>query len=176
MPNVGICTQLPYSLILGFDWQQQVQSRCIYDSNGSLCISTPFALHLCECTQASRPSIIYITSNEPSLWPLDVAILPAAVPSLFHTDSQFIPKPSHSLTEDIIDLENIDYEHENYGRIKQEKTTEDESDALHLDGEVTEAQPPKTDSETHVEDNPVHEEYSDSNSNTNVCIIHPFNL
>ncbi|GBL69828.1 hypothetical protein AVEN_207354-1 [Araneus ventricosus] len=53
---------------------------------------------------------------------------------------------------------------------------EDESDALYLDGEVTERSDQETDSETDVEDNPVHEEYRDSNSNTNVSIIHPFNL
>ncbi|GBM67367.1 hypothetical protein AVEN_133187-1 [Araneus ventricosus] len=53
---------------------------------------------------------------------------------------------------------------------------EDESDSLNLDGEVSEYSPQETDSETEVEDNPVHEEYNDSNSYTNVCIIHPFNL
>ncbi|GBM86956.1 hypothetical protein AVEN_134386-1 [Araneus ventricosus] len=44
MPKVGICTQLPYLLILGFEWQQQVQ--CIYEPSGSLCITTPSAYHL----------------------------------------------------------------------------------------------------------------------------------
>ncbi|GBL87770.1 hypothetical protein AVEN_81369-1 [Araneus ventricosus] len=53
---------------------------------------------------------------------------------------------------------------------------EGESDALHLDGEVTEYSGQETDFETDVEDNPIHEEYNDSDSNTNVCIIHPFNL
>ncbi|GBM90015.1 hypothetical protein AVEN_174822-1 [Araneus ventricosus] len=53
---------------------------------------------------------------------------------------------------------------------------EDESDALYLDGKVTQYSDQETDSESDVEDNPVHEEYIDSNSNTNVCIIHPFNL
>ncbi|GBM72783.1 hypothetical protein AVEN_201560-1 [Araneus ventricosus] len=53
---------------------------------------------------------------------------------------------------------------------------EDESDALYLDGEVTVYSELKTDSETDLENNPVHEEYRDSNSNTNVCIIHPVNL
>ncbi|GFW07994.1 retrovirus-related Pol polyprotein from transposon 17.6 [Trichonephila clavipes] len=33
MPKVGICTHLPFPLILEFDWQQQVQARCTYDSN-----------------------------------------------------------------------------------------------------------------------------------------------
>ncbi|CAL1284200.1 unnamed protein product [Larinioides sclopetarius] len=36
MPKIGVCTQLPFKLILGFDWQQQVQARCTYDPNGSL--------------------------------------------------------------------------------------------------------------------------------------------
>ncbi|GFS83123.1 uncharacterized protein NPIL_638471 [Nephila pilipes] len=36
MPKIGICTQLPFKLILGFDWQQHVQARCTYDPNGSL--------------------------------------------------------------------------------------------------------------------------------------------
>ncbi|GFS72450.1 uncharacterized protein NPIL_649651 [Nephila pilipes] len=33
MPKVGICPQLPFPLILGFDWQQQIQARCTYDPN-----------------------------------------------------------------------------------------------------------------------------------------------
>ncbi|GFR01835.1 uncharacterized protein TNCT_637481 [Trichonephila clavata] len=41
MPKVRICTQPPFLLILGFDSQQQFQTRCIYDSNGAICISTP---------------------------------------------------------------------------------------------------------------------------------------
>ncbi|GBN65906.1 hypothetical protein AVEN_74679-1 [Araneus ventricosus] len=53
---------------------------------------------------------------------------------------------------------------------------EDKSDAIYFDGELTEYSGQNTDSETDVEDNPVHEEYSDSKSNTNVCIIHRFNL
>ncbi|GBM99466.1 hypothetical protein AVEN_45725-1 [Araneus ventricosus] len=54
--------------------------------------------------------------------------------------------------------------------------SEDESDALYLDGEVTEYSDLKTESETDLENNPVHEDYRDSNSNTNVCFIHPFKL
>ncbi|GBN27634.1 hypothetical protein AVEN_33130-1 [Araneus ventricosus] len=42
----------------------------------------------------------------------------------------------------------------------------DESDALYLNGEVIEYSDQETDSKTDVEDNPVHEEYSDSNSTT----------
>ncbi|GBM99802.1 hypothetical protein AVEN_164186-1 [Araneus ventricosus] len=64
-----------------------------------------------------------------------------------------------------------------FGRIKQKTIpAEDESDALYLDGEVTEYSDQETDSETDVEDNPAREEYSYSNWNANVCIIHPFNL
>ncbi|GBM49663.1 hypothetical protein AVEN_262466-1 [Araneus ventricosus] len=55
-------------------------------------------------------------------------------------------------------------------------SAEDESDALHLDGEVTEYSDQETNFETDMEENPVHEEYSDSDSNTNVCFIHPFHL
>ncbi|GBL78126.1 hypothetical protein AVEN_143413-1 [Araneus ventricosus] len=62
-----------------------------------------------------------------------------------------------------------------FGRIMQKIPSEDESDTLHLDGEVTECSDQETDSETDVEDKPVHEEYR-LNSNANVCIIHPFNL
>ncbi|GBL74263.1 hypothetical protein AVEN_235263-1 [Araneus ventricosus] len=53
---------------------------------------------------------------------------------------------------------------------------EDESETGNLDGEVVEYRDQETDSETDVEANPVHEEYSDSNSNKNVCIIHLINL
>ncbi|GBO01672.1 hypothetical protein AVEN_98665-1 [Araneus ventricosus] len=53
---------------------------------------------------------------------------------------------------------------------------EDESFVLHLDGEVTECSNQESDLEIDMEDNPVQEEFRDSNSNTNVCIIHPFTL
>ncbi|GBM60078.1 hypothetical protein AVEN_27318-1 [Araneus ventricosus] len=53
---------------------------------------------------------------------------------------------------------------------------EEVSDILNFDGEVTEYSNQETDSETDVEDNPVQAEYKDSNSNVNVCIIHPSNL
>ncbi|GBN65366.1 hypothetical protein AVEN_81241-1 [Araneus ventricosus] len=60
--------------------------------------------------------------------------------------------------------------------ISKKISAEDESEALYLDGEVTEYSDQEIDSETDVEDNSVQEEYSDSNSNTNFCIIHPFYL
>ncbi|GBO06843.1 hypothetical protein AVEN_91856-1 [Araneus ventricosus] len=53
---------------------------------------------------------------------------------------------------------------------------EDEFVALYPDGEATDYRDQETDSETDVEDNPVHEECRNSNSNTNVCIIHPINF
>ncbi|GBN27858.1 hypothetical protein AVEN_224225-1 [Araneus ventricosus] len=114
IPNVDICNQLPFSLIIGFDWLQQLQARCIYDPNGSLCIShyVPSVLHLYECIQAYRQSIRSISSNELSLQPLDGVILPVAVQSLFHTDSQLIPKPGHCLTKYIIYSQNIYSQHE----------------------------------------------------------------
>ncbi|GBN94068.1 hypothetical protein AVEN_132513-1 [Araneus ventricosus] len=56
--------------------------------------------------------------------------------------------------------------------VSEKIPAEDESHALYLDGDVTEYTDQETDSETDVEDNPVHEEYSDSNSNPNVCMIH----
>ncbi|XP_023243381.1 uncharacterized protein LOC111641443 [Centruroides sculpturatus] len=92
MPKIGICKQLPFSLILGFDWQQQVQARCTYDPNGSLCISTPSALHLYECIHASKNSISCISSNDISLPPLDDVTLPTVVPNCFSPQTQLIPK------------------------------------------------------------------------------------
>ncbi|GBM29128.1 hypothetical protein AVEN_114900-1 [Araneus ventricosus] len=61
-------------------------------------------------------------------------------------------------------------------KVSRKLSAEDESVALYLDGEATEYRDLKTDSETDVEDSPVHEECRDSSSNTNVCIIHPFYL
>ncbi|GBM20663.1 hypothetical protein AVEN_230246-1 [Araneus ventricosus] len=58
--------------------------------------------------------------------------------------------------------------------VSKERQAENESDSLNLIGEVTEYRDRETNSETDLEDNPVHEEYSDSDSNTNVCIAHPF--
>ncbi|GFR04897.1 uncharacterized protein TNCT_464271 [Trichonephila clavata] len=76
MPKIGICAQLPFPLILGFDWQQQIQARCTYDPNGSLCISTPSSLHLYECIHAAKPSINCLTYTKLSLPPLDDVDLP----------------------------------------------------------------------------------------------------
>ncbi|GFU17644.1 uncharacterized protein NPIL_382821 [Nephila pilipes] len=78
MPKVGICAQLPFPLILGFDRQQQIQTRCTYDPNGSLCISTPSSLNLYECIHAAKPSINCLTSKKLSLPPLDDVDLPEA--------------------------------------------------------------------------------------------------
>ncbi|KAF8792329.1 Retrovirus-related Pol polyprotein like [Argiope bruennichi] len=75
MPKIGVCTQLPFKLILGFDWQQQVQARCTYDPNGSLCISTPTSFHLYECIHASKPSINCVSLHPPSLPSLDDVLL-----------------------------------------------------------------------------------------------------
>ncbi|GBN73725.1 hypothetical protein AVEN_223744-1 [Araneus ventricosus] len=58
--------------------------------------------------------------------------------------------------------------------LSKEIPADDECDSLNLDGEVTEYSDQETSSETDMENNLEHEEYSDSN--TNVCIIHPFNL
>ncbi|GBM61657.1 hypothetical protein AVEN_64413-2-1, partial [Araneus ventricosus] len=60
--------------------------------------------------------------------------------------------------------------------LSKKTSAEDESDALYLDGEVTACNDQETNYEADVEDNPVHEEYRDSNSNTNICIIYPSDL
>ncbi|GBN47648.1 hypothetical protein AVEN_208469-1 [Araneus ventricosus] len=54
--------------------------------------------------------------------------------------------------------------------------TEDDSIAIYLDAEVTEYSYQETDSESDMEENPVHEECRESNSNINSRIIHPFVL
>ncbi|GBM09587.1 hypothetical protein AVEN_29437-2-1, partial [Araneus ventricosus] len=60
--------------------------------------------------------------------------------------------------------------------LSKERQAEDESDTLYLNGEVAEHSDRETDSEADVEDNPVHEEYRESNPKKDVYIIHPFNL
>ncbi|GFS97393.1 uncharacterized protein NPIL_366981 [Nephila pilipes] len=89
MPKIGICTQLPFKLILGFDWQQQVQARCTYDPNGSLCISTPTSFHLYECIHASKPSINCVALNQPLL---DDVSLPEATFNIVSSETNLIPK------------------------------------------------------------------------------------
>ncbi|GFS82808.1 uncharacterized protein NPIL_110221, partial [Nephila pilipes] len=89
MPKIGICTQLPFKLILGFDWQQQVQARCTYDPNGSLCISTPTSFHLYECIHASKPSINCVALNQPLL---DDVTLPEATSNIVSSETNLIPK------------------------------------------------------------------------------------
>ncbi|GBN86030.1 hypothetical protein AVEN_263215-1, partial [Araneus ventricosus] len=61
-----------------------------------------------------------------------------------------------------------------FEELSKKIAAEDESDALYLDREVTEYSDLKTGSETDLENNPVLEEYR--NSNTNVCNINSFNL
>ncbi|GFX40227.1 retrovirus-related Pol polyprotein from transposon 297 [Trichonephila clavipes] len=90
--NLGICTHLPFPLILGFDWQQQVQARCTYDSNGALCISIPSSLRLYECIHTSKPSINCIASNEVSLSPLKDEVLPDLNTKILPSQAQLIPK------------------------------------------------------------------------------------
>ncbi|GBL73431.1 hypothetical protein AVEN_159438-1 [Araneus ventricosus] len=63
-----------------------------------------------------------------------------------------------------------------FKELSKKIATENESDALYLDGEVIEYSDLKTASETDLENNPVHEEYRDSNCITNVFNIHTFNL
>ncbi|GFT12231.1 retrovirus-related Pol polyprotein from transposon 17.6 [Trichonephila clavipes] len=92
MPKVGICTHLPFPLILGIDWQQQVHAKCTYDSNGALCISTPFSLRLYECIHASKPSINSIASNEILLPPLEDVVLPDLNTKILLSQAQHIPK------------------------------------------------------------------------------------
>ncbi|GFV13325.1 retrovirus-related Pol polyprotein from transposon 17.6 [Trichonephila clavipes] len=92
MPKVGICTHLPFLLILGFDWQPQVQARCSYDSKGALYISTPFFLRLYKCIHASKPSIHCIASNEVSLPPLEDVALSDLNTKILPSQAQLIPK------------------------------------------------------------------------------------
>ncbi|GFS68750.1 uncharacterized protein NPIL_139131 [Nephila pilipes] len=89
MPKIGICTQLPFKLILGFHWQQQVQARCTYDPNGSLCISTPTSFHLYECIHASKPSINCVALNQPLL---NDVTLPEATFNTVSSETNLIPK------------------------------------------------------------------------------------
>ncbi|GFQ99876.1 uncharacterized protein TNCT_218501 [Trichonephila clavata] len=89
MPKIEISTQLPFKLILGFDWQQQVQARCTYDPYGSLCISTPTSFHLYECIHASKLSINCVPFHQPSL---DDVTLPEATPNAVSSETKLIPK------------------------------------------------------------------------------------
>ncbi|GFT68733.1 retrovirus-related Pol polyprotein from transposon opus [Nephila pilipes] len=57
---------------------QQIQARCTYDPNGSLCISTPSSLNLYECIHVAKPSINCLTSKKLSLPLLDDVDLPEA--------------------------------------------------------------------------------------------------
>ncbi|GFT52695.1 putative gypsy-29-i dr [Nephila pilipes] len=104
MPKIGICTQLPFKLILGFDWQQQVQDRCTYDPNGSLCIFTPTSFHLCECIHASKPSINCVALNQPLL---DDVTLPEAPFSTVSSETNLIPKSAGLSTTQQAQLEAV---------------------------------------------------------------------
>ncbi|GBM57970.1 hypothetical protein AVEN_72920-1 [Araneus ventricosus] len=61
-------------------------------------------------------------------------------------------------------------------KLSKNRPAEDESDASDLDGEVAEYRDLETNSEIDVEDNRVHKEDNDSNSDRNVFIIHPLSL
>ncbi|GFW30006.1 retrovirus-related Pol polyprotein from transposon 17.6 [Trichonephila clavipes] len=73
-------------------FQQQVQARCTYDSNGALCISIPSSLRLYECIHASKPSINCIASNEVSLPPLEDVVLLDLNTKILPSQTQLIPK------------------------------------------------------------------------------------
>ncbi|GBM69354.1 hypothetical protein AVEN_272175-1 [Araneus ventricosus] len=60
--------------------------------------------------------------------------------------------------------------------LNKERLAEDEFDGSALDAEVTKCSDHETDSENDVEDNPAQKEDGDTNSDRNVCIIHPFNF
>lgn len=81
-----------YHLILGFDWQLQIQARCTYDPNGSLCISTPFSSsrHSFECTHAAKPSMNCLTSKKLSLPPLDDVVLPKTTSKTIFKNNPFL--------------------------------------------------------------------------------------
>ncbi|GFU42420.1 putative gypsy-29-i dr [Nephila pilipes] len=68
---------------------QQVQARCTYDPNGSLCISTPTSFHLYECIHASKPSINCVALNQPLL---DDVTLPEAKSNIVSSETNLIPK------------------------------------------------------------------------------------
>ncbi|GBN85586.1 hypothetical protein AVEN_106500-1 [Araneus ventricosus] len=80
------------------------------------------------------------------------------------------PNPAITKRREIIPSEQYSAVFE---ELSKKIAAEDESDALYLDGEVTEYSHLKTDSESDLEK---FTKNTDSNSNTNVCIIHPFNL
>ncbi|GFT79774.1 uncharacterized protein NPIL_673082 [Nephila pilipes] len=104
MPKIGICIQLPFKLILGFDWQQQVQARCTYDPNGSLCISTPTSFHLYECIHASKPSINCVALNKPLL---DDVTLPEATFNIVLSETNLIPKSAGLSTTQQAQLDGV---------------------------------------------------------------------
>ncbi|GBN69231.1 hypothetical protein AVEN_213863-1 [Araneus ventricosus] len=84
-----------------------------------------------------------------------------------------IIQPGYTETAEIIPTEQYSFVLE---ELSKKIRAYDESDALYLDGEVTEYSDQEAHSEIHLENSPVHEEYSDLNSSANVCIIHPFNF
>ncbi|GFY48161.1 uncharacterized protein TNIN_135731 [Trichonephila inaurata madagascariensis] len=90
MPKIGICTQLPFKLILGFDWQQQ--ARCTYDPNDLLCISAPTSFHLYECIHASKPKINCVAFHQPSQPSLDDVTLQEETPNVVSSETKLIPK------------------------------------------------------------------------------------
>ncbi|GFQ97408.1 uncharacterized protein TNCT_319071 [Trichonephila clavata] len=92
MSKFGVCNLLLFPLILGFDWQQQVQARCTYESNGALCNSTPSSLLLYEYIHASKPRINCIASNGISLPPLDDVVSPELNTKILPSQVQLIPK------------------------------------------------------------------------------------
>ncbi|KAF8792732.1 hypothetical protein HNY73_004299 [Argiope bruennichi] len=72
MPKIGVCTQLPFKLILGFDWQQQVQARCTYDPNGSLWyFYSNFIQFVRMYSMLRKPSINCVALHPPLLPSLD---------------------------------------------------------------------------------------------------------
>ncbi|GBM12827.1 hypothetical protein AVEN_247597-1 [Araneus ventricosus] len=104
--------------------------------------------------------------------------IPSVFPGAFEQGQSslgLLPKPTETLNEYCgSTLHRREQYSAAFEELSKKIVAEDESDALYLKGAVTEYSDLKTDSETDLENNPVHEKYRDSN--TNVCIIHPFDL
>lgn len=57
MPRIAIADPLPVAMLLGKDWQFEVQARIVHEPSGAVCIMTPTTMDEFQCVSSSDPVV-----------------------------------------------------------------------------------------------------------------------
>lgn len=64
MPRIVIADPLPVAMLLGKDWQFEIQARIIHEPNGAVCIMTPTTVDVYQCISSSVTMIGCVVSSQ----------------------------------------------------------------------------------------------------------------